>query len=100
MFRAWGRSLVGMTLEVQGDFGLPQDRVWLNAAHQGPLPTAAADAVAEMIKWKLQPHHLQPHDAFTHLPEHLRASIARLIHADVSQWTFALLGAWGHGLMS
>lgn len=84
-----------MALDVHSEFDLPQDRVWLNAAHQGPLPRVSADAVAEMVEWKLQPHHLQPHDSFTDLPERLRASIAELIHADNSEVVLANSASYG-----
>ncbi len=84
-----------MALDVHGEFDLPQERVWLNAAHQGPLPKAAANAVAEMVKLKLQPHHLQPHHSFADLPERLRASIADLIHADNSEVVLANSASYG-----
>lgn len=76
-------------LDVASDFDLADDRVWLNAAHQGPLPRAAAESVAEMVRWKLRPHHLQAHDAFTGLPEDLRMSLAGLVDAEGSQVVLA-----------
>jgi selenocysteine lyase/cysteine desulfurase len=88
-----------MMLDVDGEFDLAEDRVWFNAAHQGPLPRVAADAVAEMLEWKLRPHQLQRHDAFTALPERLRTCIAGLLEAESSEVVLANLdvssGRWG-----
>lgn len=68
----------------------------MNAAHQGPLPLVAADAVADMVEWKLRPHHLQPHHAFTDLPERLRGSIAGLVGAEA--WEVVLGNSASYGL--
>lgn len=84
-----------MILDVGSEFDLADDRVWLNAAHQGPLPMVAADAVADMVEWKLRPHHLQPHHAFTDLPEHLRASIAGLVGAEASEVALSNSASYG-----
>lgn len=89
-----------MVLDVGSEFGLAGDRVWLNAAHQGPLPRVAADAVADMVEWKLNPHHLQPHRAFTDLPEHLRSSIGRLVGAEASEVALGNSASYGLHLVA
>ncbi len=89
-----------MILDVAGAFDLPADRVWLNTAHQGPLPRVAADAVAEMVEWKLRPHHLQSHKAFTELPDRLRSSIAELVDADASEVVLANSASYGLHLVA
>ena len=35
------------------DFGPFDGKVWLNCAHQGPLPHVAADEAREAVTWKL-----------------------------------------------
>lgn len=69
-------------LDVGSAFDLSDDRVWLNAAHQGPLPRTAARRIEEMVMWKLRPHHLQTARTFSELPEMLRSAVAELISAD------------------
>lgn len=82
------------------EFELPVDRVWLNAAHQGPLPRRAATAVEKMVRWKTQPHHLQPSCAFTELPTELRRGFARLIGAHPSEVTIANSASYGLHLVA
>jgi selenocysteine lyase/cysteine desulfurase len=62
------------------DFGPFEDRVWLNAAHQGPIPRAAAEAARGAVADKVAPHHLTD-AAFIDVPARLRAALAALIGA-------------------
>lgn len=64
--------------EAFGDF---DGRIWLNCAHQGPLPLAAAEAAREAIDWKLSPRHLTT-DRFTGVPKILRQRLAQLVGVD------------------
>lgn len=82
------------------DFDLPDDRVWLNAAHQGPLPLSAARRIEEMIRWKTRPHHLQPASAFTNLPRDTRNAVSRLLEADPGQITLANGASYGLHLIA
>jgi selenocysteine lyase/cysteine desulfurase len=59
-------------------FGSFDGRVWLNAAHQGPLPRAAVEAGQRALADKAAPHRLID-DAFVEVPERLRALLARLV---------------------
>jgi cysteine desulfurase/selenocysteine lyase len=77
------------------EFRLPADRVWLNASHQGPLPVRAARAVEEMVKWKMEPHHLQTPESFTDGQERLRATLARLVGAPPTQIALANSASYG-----
>ena len=56
-------------------------RVWLNTAHQGPLPLAAGAAAAQANELKQFPHRIADAD-FTEVPERLRALLGRLVGAD------------------
>jgi len=63
-----------------GDF---DNRVWLDCAHQGPLPLAAAAAARQAIDWKLSPRHLTS-ERFANVPRRLRELLGRLVgvHPD------------------
>jgi len=39
--------------DYSGDFGPFDGRIWINAAHQGPLPKVAARMAQEAISWKV-----------------------------------------------
>ncbi len=67
-----------MTSPWRDDFGPFDGRVWLNCAHQGPLPRAAAAAAQEAIAWKLAPHHLTT-ERFQEVPRRLRQALGRLL---------------------
>jgi selenocysteine lyase/cysteine desulfurase len=54
------------------------DRVWLNCAHQGPVPRAAARAAREAVDWKLAPWELTA-ERFADVPQRLRQALGRLI---------------------
>ena len=64
----------------QGLFGPFGGRVWLNTAHQGPMPRPAADAARAAIEDKLDPHRIGD-EVFLAVPERLRALLARLMGA-------------------
>jgi cysteine desulfurase/selenocysteine lyase len=68
------------TSNCASDFGPFGDRVWLNCAHQGPLPRVAVLAAREALKQKANPH-LIADDDFTILPNALKASLGNLIGA-------------------
>ena len=87
-------------LDVGAEFGLLRERVWMNASHQGPLPLKAADAVAEMVRWKLHPHHLGPAGVFTDLSERLRSTIAQLVGAPSSEIVLANSASYGLHLVA
>jgi selenocysteine lyase/cysteine desulfurase len=61
------------------DFGPFDNRIWLNCAHQGPIPHAAVDAVFKALAWKISPHHLDD-GLFYSVPERLKSVLGRLIN--------------------
>lgn len=63
------------------DFGLSDDRVWLNAAHQGAMPLAAAEAAQEAISWKVNPYQMTS-ERFLIIPSMLKQSLGRLINTS------------------
>jgi cysteine desulfurase / selenocysteine lyase len=60
------------------DFAAFDGHVWLNCAHQGPLPVRAARAAEDAISWKSVPHRLTP-ERFGGVPDRLRRTLSRLI---------------------
>ena len=87
-------------IEVSTEFQLPTDRVWLNASHQGPLPIRAANAVSEVVRWKLQPHHLQNASKFTDIPNRLRSLLSQLVVAPESEIVLANSASYGLHLLA
>ena len=57
------------------------DRIWLNTAHQGPLPSVAVAAAERAIAEKTAPHRI-PDEAFQERPAHLRGLLATLVGGD------------------
>lgn len=62
------------------DFGPFDGRVWLNCAHQGPLPRVAVEAAEEALFWKVAPHRIAD-DAFNSVPQRLKKALGLLINA-------------------
>ncbi len=87
-------------MDVRAEFDLPIDRVWLNASHQGPLPTQAAAAVAEMVRWKQQPHHLMAPGAFNEVPDRLRSVLTRLLSVSADELVLANSSSYGLHLVA
>lgn len=76
-------------------FGPFDGRVWLNTAHQGPLPAAAVAAGRAALEAKRAPHRI-PDRAFSDVPTRLRAVLARLVHVAAAD---VILGdSASHGL--
>lgn len=67
-----------MRADHHADFGPFEGRVWLNCAHQGALPRAAADEAREAIAWKERPFELTS-ERFVGVPARLRAALGRLL---------------------
>jgi selenocysteine lyase/cysteine desulfurase len=62
------------------DFGPFDGRIWLNTAHQGPLPKVAVEAARAALEQKARPHLLRDEDFFE-VPRRLRAALGKLIGA-------------------
>jgi selenocysteine lyase/cysteine desulfurase len=82
-----------------GLFGPFNGRTWLNAAHQGPLPRAAAEMAHEMVAQKQAPATL-PDESFFELPARLRASLGRLIGAPADEVILANSTSYGLDLLA
>jgi selenocysteine lyase/cysteine desulfurase len=82
-----------------GDFGPFEGRVWLNCAHQAPLPRAAAQAAREAVSWKQRPWELTT-ARFNGVPERLRQALARLIGAASRDIILANSASYGLHLLA
>ncbi len=60
------------------DFTLVNGKTWLNCAHQGPLPEAAAAEALEAVSWKQQPYELTT-ERFSEVPQRVKQALGRLI---------------------
>jgi cysteine desulfurase / selenocysteine lyase len=60
------------------DFADFKDKIWLNAASEGPLPKVAALSLNTAIEWKSLPYQLDL-QRFAIVPRHLKESLARLV---------------------
>jgi selenocysteine lyase/cysteine desulfurase len=68
----------GDSLPAPERFGSFDGRIWLNTAHQGPLPLAAAAAVRVAAEMKAAPHRID-NELFTDVPERVRSLLASLV---------------------
>jgi selenocysteine lyase/cysteine desulfurase len=62
------------------DFGPFDGRVWVNSAHQGPMPRVAVEAARKAIEQKARPFHIG-NDAFFEVPVRLRMALGKLVGA-------------------
>lgn len=81
------------------EFGSFDGRVWLNCAHQGPLPRVAADRARAAIEQKESPHSI-PDEAFWEVPLRLRETIGSLIHAPANEVILGNSTSYGLNLLA
>jgi selenocysteine lyase/cysteine desulfurase len=62
------------------DFGPFENKIWLNCAHQGPLPKVAVAQAEEAIAWKIAPYNMTT-ERFSQVPLNLRRVLGKLIEA-------------------
>jgi selenocysteine lyase/cysteine desulfurase len=74
-----------------GDF---DSRIWLNAAHQGPLPRPAVEAAEQALAAKLAPHRISD-ETFTTGPRRLRELLGRLIGTPAEEIILGNSASWG-----
>lgn len=82
-----------------GSFDDFDGRIWLNTAHQGALPLAAAAEAQEAIAWKVSPHHLTQ-ERFAGVPARLRRALATLLNADTEEIVLANSASYGLHLLA
>jgi selenocysteine lyase/cysteine desulfurase len=88
-----------MTADWAALFGPLGGRVWLDCAHQAPLPRTAVAAAHEAVGWKQQPWELTT-ERFAGVPDRLRRIIAQLIGADPADVILANSASYGLHLLA
>jgi cysteine desulfurase / selenocysteine lyase len=84
----------GSSAGYAGAFGGFDGRIWLNAAHQGPLPRLAVEAAEEALAAKQAPHRISD-EAFVDGPRRLRELLGRLIGAPAEEIILGNSASWG-----
>jgi cysteine desulfurase / selenocysteine lyase len=88
-----------MTDERLGTFGDFSGRAWLNTAHQGALPMAAAAEAYEAVAWKTTPSALTQ-ARFDEVPAQLRAALGRLVGVPADDIVLANSASYGLHLVA
>jgi len=81
------------------DFASFDGHIWLNCAHQGPLPLRAAHAAAEAVAWKQRPFELTQ-ERFRGVPTRLRQALGRLVSASPDDVVLANSASYGLHLVA
>jgi selenocysteine lyase/cysteine desulfurase len=81
------------------DFGPFNGKIWLNAAHQGPLPKVAVKAAHEAVEWKRTPFEMTT-ERFSGVPDRLRGVLARLVGAPSEEIILANSSSYGLHLLA
>ncbi len=81
------------------DFGPFEGRIWMNCAHQGPLPRVAAEAAREAIAWKVAPYEMTQ-ERFDGVPARLKEALARLVGATVDEIVLGNSASYGLHLLA
>jgi selenocysteine lyase/cysteine desulfurase len=93
------RSQASEVSALSDEFGPFDGRVWMNCAHEGPLPRRAQRAAVEAIELKRTPARLD--DAlFAEVPTRLRAALARLTNAPPEQIALTNSTSYGFNLLA
>jgi cysteine desulfurase/selenocysteine lyase len=83
----------------QNDFGPFDGKVWLNCAHQGPLPRVAAEEAREAIAWKVRPFELTA-ERFAEVPARLRRTLGRLLGVPADEVVLGNSASYGLHLLA
>ena len=89
-----------MTDKFSQDFGPFEGKIWLNCAHQGPLPRVAAEEAREAIAWKVAPFPLSTPEHFSGVPLRLREALGRLIGASADDIILGNSASYGLHLLA
>jgi cysteine desulfurase/selenocysteine lyase len=77
------------------EFGPFHGRIWMNCAHQGPLPRPAQLAALEALELKTAPARI-PDSLFAEVPDRLRRTLAQLVGGQPEE--IALTNSTSYGL--
>lgn len=80
-------------------FGPFEDRVWLNCAHQGPLPRPAVTAAEAAVADKVAPARIAD-EAFREVPEQLRGQLSELVGGRPEEIVLGNATSYGLNLLA
>jgi selenocysteine lyase/cysteine desulfurase len=83
----------------QEDFTSFEDKIWLNAASEGPLPQVAVNALEEAVRWKTRPY-LLTHEKFTLAYKELKESLGKLLNVSSRDMIVAMSASYGLHLLA
>lgn len=81
------------------DFETTAGHVWLNCAHQGPLPRVAVEEAHEAILWKTKLHRLKD-EFFAEVPARLKRALGRLIEVPAEEIILGNSASYGLHLLA
>lgn len=81
------------------DFGPFGGRIWINCAHQGPIPQVTVKEAQEAIGWKIQPFELTT-DRFSNVPARLKKALGTLIGAPADEIILGNSASYGLHLIA
>lgn len=87
------------TLSLRHEFDGLDERVWLNCAHQGPLPRAAAAAAREAVDRKRSPW-LIDEESFEDVPRRLKEVLGRLVNVPAAEVILGNSTSYGLNLLA
>ena len=87
-----------MTSALSGAFG-PFERIWVNTAHQRPLPQVAAAAARRAVAEKVDPRRMAE-DSFSTVPSRMRSTLGRLVGADPGEIVLGNSTSYGLNLLA
>jgi cysteine desulfurase/selenocysteine lyase len=79
-------------------FGPFDDHVWLNCAHQGPLPKVAVEAGRVALEQKRAPFRL-PYEAFDEVPARLKRALGSLLGCPADEMILGNSTSYGLNLL-
>ena len=80
------------------DFGPFDGHIWLNCAHQGPLPRTAVEQAQKALQQKSAPHRL-PHSAFEEVPARLKKALGALVGCESDEVILGNSTSYGLNLL-
>jgi selenocysteine lyase/cysteine desulfurase len=86
-------------LDLRREFRLDPGTVWLNTAHQGALPRAAAREALRAVRWKSRPHELTT-ERFSEVPRALKTSLGAFTGLPAEEIILANGASYGLHLLA
>lgn len=80
-------------------FSAMDGKTWLNTAHQGAMPIAAATEANEAVRWKTNPFELTQ-ERFDGIPSRLRQALGRLVGIKAEEIILANSASYGLNLIA